>query len=145
MECSTKEKYIPPIGPISSFGAIDGFLVYVLGTDGKLWREWGDWSNRVSVDDNVLWFWAIDSNFVYVQGGDNQLWRERDNKSNRDFVDDNVLAFQPIDETVVYVLGVEQLFYGNLWRELGNKWNRSLVDTNVGQKYGEGNGGNGGG
>jgi hypothetical protein len=35
------------------FQALDSTTVYVLGSDGKLWREIGNYTNRTLVDANV--------------------------------------------------------------------------------------------
>ena len=117
----------------------DDTVVYVLGSDGKLWREFGTYDNssrpRVMVDANVKGFQAIDDTLVYVLGSDGKLWREfgtYDNSSRpRVMVDANVKGFQAIDDTLVYVLGSD----GKLWREFGTYDNSSrprvMVDANV--------------
>jgi hypothetical protein len=89
-----------------SFQALDDTVVYVLGSDGKLWREFGTYDNsswpRVMVDANVRGFQAIDDTLVYVLGSDGKLWREfgtYDNSSRRRvMVDANVQGFQAIDD-----------------------------------------------
>jgi hypothetical protein len=45
----------------NSFQALDATTVYVLGSDGKLWRETGDLNNRSQVDANVGLFSALDA------------------------------------------------------------------------------------
>ena len=107
----------------------DDTVVYVLGSDGKLWREFGTYDNssrpRVMVDANVQGFQAIDDTLVYVLGSDGKLWREfgtYDNSSRpRVMVDANVKGFQAIDDTLVYVLGSD----GKLWRAFGTYDNSS--------------------
>src|SRR6266480_1609825 len=69
------------IGQNESFQAIDDTIVYVLGIDGRLWREFGTFDNaqkpRELVDGpGVAAFQAIDSEVVYVLGTDGRLWRE---------------------------------------------------------------------
>jgi hypothetical protein len=111
----------------NSFQALDATTVYVLGSDGKLWRETGDLNNRSQVDANVGLFSALDATTVYVLGTDRKLWRETGDLNNRTLVDSNVAAFQALDTTTVYVIGTD----GNLWRESGTSANRVWVDGNV--------------
>jgi hypothetical protein len=101
--------------------------VYVLGSNGNLWREAGNASSRTLVDGNVAQFQALDSTTVYVLGTDGKLWREIGSSSNRSQVDGNVLRFQALDSTTVYVLGTD----GKLWRETGSSSNRTQVDASV--------------
>lgn len=66
---------------VSSFQPVDSDTVYVVGTDGNLWLEFGPFGNqvppnRVQVDGNVLSFWAVDDNIAYVEGTDLNLWQE---------------------------------------------------------------------
>jgi hypothetical protein len=110
-------------GSVRAFRALDASTVYVLGTDGKLWREFDNWDNalkpRVSVDRNVNAFQALDASTVFVLGTDGTLWREFGTWNNtrrpRNFVDGNVQAFKALDINIVYVLGTD----GKLWREFG--------------------------
>jgi hypothetical protein len=46
--------------------ALDADIVYVLGTDGNLWREKGTMQVRTRVAANVHAFQAVDDNTVYV-------------------------------------------------------------------------------
>jgi len=64
--------------------------VYVLGTDGNLWRERGSMNDRDLVDGSVRGFQAFDSRIVYVLGTDQNLWRERGSMNDRDLVDRSV-------------------------------------------------------
>lgn len=113
---------------VAKFRAIDGSLVYVLGTDGKLWRENGNSANRTMVDANVQSFQPMGANIVYVLGTDGNLWRENGDYTNRTWVDGNVLTFDPLkDLSTVYVLGTDR----KLWRENGSMYNRVQVDANV--------------
>jgi hypothetical protein len=126
-------------GSVRAFRALDAHTVYVLGTDGNLWREFEVWNNalepRERVDGNVRAFQALDATIAYVLGSDGKLWREFgawDNAQQpRHNVDANVRAFQAVDASLVYVLGSD----GKLWREFG-VWNnaqqpRQNVDANV--------------
>ena len=110
--------------------AIDATTVFVLGTDGNLWRETGDLRNRILVDSNVKDFQPLSTQLCYVLHNDNTLSRAED-FSIAGFrgiqVDSNVQAFQGLDFTTVYVLGTD----GNLWREIGTWTNRSWVDSTV--------------
>jgi hypothetical protein len=72
---------------VLAFHALDNSnIVYVLGSDRKLWREFGNaWAQtqpRQLVDGNVLAFLPVDSHIVYVLGRDGKLWREFDNAWN---------------------------------------------------------------
>jgi hypothetical protein len=115
-------------GSVRAFRALDANTVYVLGTDGNLWREFDTWNNplkpRNQVDRNVNTFQALDANTVFVLGTDGSLWREFGTWNNtrrpRNYVDGSVQAFQALDISIAYVLGTD----GNLWREFG-AWDNS--------------------
>jgi hypothetical protein len=103
-------------------------IVYVLGTDGNLWRENGSSSDRTLVDGNVKDFQPIDGTTVYVLSNDTTLWREVGSTANRSAVDYGVTSFQALgDAYTVYALGGD----GNLWREFGSYQSRQQVDGNV--------------
>jgi hypothetical protein len=97
---------------------MDGFNIFVLGTDGNLWLEtwplppanapgynaWGNVQetikNRKQVDANVVAFQAFDVNTVFVLGTDGNLWLETSPWGNvtqtsntRQHIDANVGAF----------------------------------------------------
>ncbi|MBV9038839.1 MAG: hypothetical protein JO182_30420, partial [Acidobacteriaceae bacterium] len=72
-------------------------VLYVLGTDAKLWRETGSYQNRSLVDSNVVAFQALDATTVYVLGTNGYLWRETGNYQNRSLVDADVDFFQALD------------------------------------------------
>jgi hypothetical protein len=55
----------------------------VLGSDGNLWREFGNYTDRKEVDANVSSFRALDQTTVFVEGADGNLWRELGNYTNR--------------------------------------------------------------
>jgi hypothetical protein len=109
--------------------ALDAHTVYVLGTDGDLWRELGTWNNarqpRDHVDGSVQVFQPLNADIAYVLGADGKLWRECgawDNAQQpRQNVDGQVRAFQALDASMVYVLGND----GKLWREFGT-WNNAM-------------------
>jgi hypothetical protein len=113
---------------VRTFRALDASTVYVLGTDGNLWREFDTWNNalkpRNQVDRNVSAFQALDASTVFVLGTDGSLWREFSTWNNtrrpRNYVDGSVQAFQALDINIAYVLGTD----GKLWREYG-AWDNS--------------------
>jgi len=126
-------------GSVRAFHGLDASLVYVLGTDGKLWREFDSWNNalqpRQNVDNNVNAFQALDAYIVFVLGTDGTLWRDfgvwNNTRRPRNYVDGNVQAFQALDINIAYVLGTD----GKLWREFGSWDNaqqpRQYVDGHV--------------
>jgi hypothetical protein len=110
----------------------DCCIVYVLGTDHKLWRE--DYANgpgtlnRTWVADNVIDFQPWDGQTVYVLTLGNWLWRVNGNTNNGQvLVDLNVADFQALDANWVYVRGTDN----SLWLEDGNSSNQSLVDHGI--------------
>jgi hypothetical protein len=108
-----------------TFQAVDDSTVYVLGSNGTLWREHGNMNTRDWVDGNVLAFQAIDATNVDVLGSDGNLWHENGSANNRWLIDRNVLRFQDLGNGAEYVLDGD----ANLWRESGG--GRALVDSNV--------------
>ena len=115
------------------FAALDDFLVYVRGTDTKLWRERDNGANRDFVDDSVASFQPMDSSYpglVYVLGDDGNLWREWGDKNSREPVDSTAVDFQAMDDRLVYVLGNDY----KLWRERGNWTDRDFVDGALGNR-----------
>jgi uncharacterized caspase-like protein len=117
---------------VRAFQALDASTVYVLGTDERLWREFGTWNNaqqpRIRVDETVRAFQAIDATTVYVLGSNGRLWREFGTWDNarqpRVAVAENVKAFQALDANTLYVLGTD----GKLSREfaVGNAQQRRI-------------------
>jgi hypothetical protein len=115
-------------GSVRAFRGLDASIVYVLGSDGNLWREFDTWNNalqpRKQVDHDVSAFEALDASTVFVLGTDGSLWREfgtwNNTKKSRNYVDGNVEAFQALDINITYVLGTD----GKLWREFG-AWDNS--------------------
>jgi hypothetical protein len=130
---------VPVDGSVRSFRGLDTSLVYVLGTDGKLWREFDTWNNalqpRQNVDNNVNAFQALDAYVVFVLESDGTLWRDfgvwNNTRRPRNYVDGNVQAFQALDINIAYVLGSD----GKLWREFGfwdnSQQPRQYVDGHV--------------
>jgi hypothetical protein len=122
-------------GSVRAFRARDAHTVYVLGSDGNLWCEFGTWDNaeqpRIQVDGSVSAFQALDADVVFVLGSDGNLWRELGTAYNaqqpRVQVDRNVKAFQAIDSTVVYVLGKDS----KLWRQFDTASNAEQPRQNV--------------
>jgi hypothetical protein len=101
-------------GTVASFQALGPTLAYVLGTDGKLWRENGDYTARgAPVDYTVKAFRGIDQDRVFVLGTDDKLWREDGDWTERTPVDASVASFFAADASVAYVLGTDSA----LWRE----------------------------
>ena len=67
---------------VAAFRAIDAQLAYVLGQDGRLWRELGGRDHAVLIDRDVLVtsgnaaFEAADPAHIYLLGSDHKLWAE---------------------------------------------------------------------
>jgi len=67
---------------VAAFQAMDAQMAFVLGKDGRLWREIGGRSRAVLVDRDVLVsagkaaFHADEPGHVYLLGSDHKLWRE---------------------------------------------------------------------
>jgi hypothetical protein len=67
---------------VAAFQAVDGQVAYVLGTDGRLWREVGGRDHATLVDRDVLVasgkaaFRAVDATRIYLLGSDHRLWAE---------------------------------------------------------------------
>jgi hypothetical protein len=65
---------------VAAFQVIDMHLAYVLGKDGRLWKELGSRDKAVLVDRGVMVsggaFLALDARRVVVLTGDHKLWNE---------------------------------------------------------------------
>jgi hypothetical protein len=67
---------------VAAFQAMNAQLVFVLGNDGRLWRETGNRDQALLVDRDVLVaagkgaFQAADPGHVYLLGNDRKLWAE---------------------------------------------------------------------
>jgi hypothetical protein len=102
-------------------------VVYVLDTDGSLWREPRLQRGPKPIDQNVAQFQVVDNNTAYALHTDGSLWSEY--TDNRPYpppfpVDDRVVQFQGINSNLVYVLEAG----GKLWH-VGDAL--YLVDQNV--------------
>jgi hypothetical protein len=97
-----------------AFPTVSG-LVYVLGSDGNLWREIGDMTDRTWVDGNVESYQPLDGTVIYVLGTDGNLWREVGSMATRTHVAGGVASFQvttDVHETVYFTDSA-----GTLWRQ----------------------------
>lgn len=65
---------------VAAFQAVDAHLAYVLGKDGRLWKELGNRDKAVLVDRGVMVsggaFLALDARRVVVLTNDYKLWNE---------------------------------------------------------------------
>jgi hypothetical protein len=61
---------------VAAFHAADMNLVYVQGTDGRLWKILGTRDQAVLIDRDVLSFAAPDAAHVFVLTADHKLWTE---------------------------------------------------------------------
>jgi hypothetical protein len=129
--------------PVFSFQALSETEVFVLGSNGNLWLEFGPFGfevppPRVQVDGNVKAFQAFSSTLVFVLGSNGNLWLEfgpfgAEVPPPRVQVDGNVKAFQTIanSDSELLVLGTDS----NLWLEHGPFGvvppTRQLVDRDV--------------
>lgn len=107
---------------VSQFRVTEAGQLFVLATDGTLWRAEGDGSQATLLDHTVGDFQPV-GDLVYIAGTDKRLWRLHPDGKGRDLVDENVAAFHAINSTVVFVLGTD----GALWRETGDFRNRVKV------------------
>jgi hypothetical protein len=112
---------------VASFQALDWQMVYVKGTDNKLWLETGNYTSRTFVDANVATFQGLDTTTVFVLGSDGKLWHEVGSYLARTMVDANVASFQATSTEDIFVEGTD----GNLWNERGDYTQRMPVDGNV--------------
>jgi hypothetical protein len=112
---------------VAKFQAIGEKIIYVLTTDGKLWRQNSGSNDSKMIDAAVAEFQALDATNFYALGPDGKLWHEAGDASSRRWVDAEVAAFQPLDDKIIYVLGRD----ARLWRETGDMHNRVLVDSDV--------------
>jgi hypothetical protein len=119
---------------VAAFQAIDSTLVFVLGTDGALWRETGDFHNRVKVGQPIAAFeYVADGDTAYVLTPSHFLWRQNGTDTPRQ-VDHDVAAFHAVDMNLAYVLATD----GRLWQELGDRSQAVLVDGDLAVKLGAG-------
>jgi hypothetical protein len=117
---------------VAGFQAIDASLVFVLGTDGALWRETGDFHHRVKVAQPVAAFeYVADGDTAYVSTANHILWRQKGTETSQQ-VDHDVAAFHAVDMNLAYVLASD----GRLWQELGDRSRAVLVDGDLAVKLG---------
>ncbi len=124
---------------VRAFRGADANTVFVLGTDGRLWREQNLFvpsaPTRLEVDRGVSAFQPLGPDRAFVLGADGNLWFEQAPFGNppppRVLVDKSVFRFQALDANTVYILGAD----GNLWLAQGPFGNpppnRVLVDKTV--------------
>ena len=105
---------------------VDGGLVYVINSAGKLWRATIDGKEAHQLDDKVAGF-KIHDGHLFLHSADGTLWRTKLDGSEKSLIDLTVVAFQPINVDLIYVLGTDH----TLWRELGGAAKRSEVDHTV--------------
>jgi hypothetical protein len=102
-------------------------VIYVRGTNARLWREAGDYKTRAPVDNAVTAFQALDASAVFVLTSDGKLWRETGDARNRKSIAASARAFQYVpDGDTIYVLTAAD----QLWRQTGAQ-KPELVDRDV--------------
>ena len=117
---------------VAAFQAIDAATIFVLGTDGALWRETGDFHNRVKVGQPISAFnYVAAGDATYVLTPNHILWRKIGDGAPEQ-VDHDVAAFHAVDAGLVYVLAID----GRLWREPGGRAQAALVDGDLALKSG---------
>jgi hypothetical protein len=132
--------------------------IYVLGTDGNLWCEHGDFQHRDWVDGHVKAFYIIGDRTIGVLGTDGTLWKEFGDMHHREIMGAHVKSVPQAPANPQYQLAGTDLYRnldeyvdgnvaafeaknfsivyvldsdGRLWRERGNHTNREPVDENV--------------
>jgi hypothetical protein len=117
---------------VAAFQAVDASTIFVLGSDGALWRETGDFHHRVKVGQPISAFnYVAAGDATYVLAPDHILWRKISDGAPQQ-VDHDVAAFHPVDASLVYVLATD----GRLWREPGGRAEAALVDGDLAVKSG---------
>jgi hypothetical protein len=119
---------------VMAFQAVNATQVFVLGTDGALWRETGDFHNRSKVAQPVAAFeYVADGDTAYVLTPNHILWRQKGTDAPVQ-VDHDVAAFHAVDANLAYVLATD----ARLWQELGDRSHAALVDGDLAVKLGAG-------
>jgi hypothetical protein len=124
------DRNVSEFQPVSGWPGTD---VVVLGTDGNLWFEYGNYHARTQVDHSVQSFSAPSgvSSFIYVIDTDSKLWRETiEGLTNRRLVQTNADLVQALDAEEylnVYVRTTDL----SLWREHKDSADRMLVDSDA--------------
>jgi hypothetical protein len=120
--------------PVDCFQPMrDEQTVFVLSSDGELWRENGDWHNRTKVATGIGHFRAFDNGTVFVQHFyDQKLYKVLvDAWGGPQFTEvDNgipVSQFQPVDANNVYVQDNNNFLY----RVSATQSGHTLVESNV--------------
>lgn len=117
---------------VSAFQAVDSTTVFVLGSDGALWRETGDMHNRVKIGQPVQAFEYLgDGDATYILTPTHFLWRQTGKEPPRQ-VDHDVAAFHAVDASLVYVLATD----ARLWQELDDRSKAVLVEGDLAVKLG---------
>ncbi len=111
---------------VNLFQASENNLLYVVATDGKLWRATIGTKDARLVDHDVAAFQVADGH-LFVQGTNGKLWRANIDGGDRAEIDQAVASFQAINVGLIYVLGTD----GTLRRELGDAGKRTEVDRAV--------------
>jgi hypothetical protein len=112
--------------------------VYVLKTDGTIWRELNDPQDRRQVDAHIAHFQAVNEGLIFVLDDRGRLWRERPKTAERDKITDNVMLFQAISYTDTFYLWLsnrdlwhdEDGSRGHKWVD-GNVWDFQAINDNV--------------
>lgn len=111
---------------VARFQAVDNAL-YVLATDGKLWRKAIGSHDGAVILDSVASFRALDATTFYALDPLGKLSRVTGDTAARQHVDAGVATFQPLDHKSVFVLGQD----ARLWRVTGDSNDKALVDSEV--------------
>jgi hypothetical protein len=108
---------------------IESPALYVLRSDGNLWRGIPDYSRHspTPIETNVSSFRAVDALTYYLERNDTTLLIEYDTNKQRIVVDTKVEFFWSIDGATTFV--EDDSF--TLWREEYGATHRDVVDKNV--------------
>jgi hypothetical protein len=109
---------------ITRFQTLDGKVMYIIATDGRLWRSTLGSNDARALDHGVAAFRLTRDGHLYELTSSGDLWRENADGSGRALVDQAVGDFAALDGRIVYVRGTD----GRLWRETGDMHNRTVVD-----------------
>jgi hypothetical protein len=118
---------------VVAFQALDAKTIFVLGSDGALWRETGDMHDRAKVGQPVAYFeYVAEGDATYVLTPSHFLWRQKGLTGPPAQVDHDVAAFHAVDARLVYALALD----GRLWQEPGDRTLATLVDGDLAVKLG---------
>jgi hypothetical protein len=121
---------------IQQFQLVDNKVVYIVATDGRLWRSTLGTKDAHVLGQAVSGFRVTEDGALYELSSSGDLFREGTDGSHRTLVDQAVADFTPVEGGIIYVRGSD----GKLWRETGNQNNRALVDRQVTAYQPAGNG-----